>query len=208
MISIDDQPISATFFGEGRWLTDFVTPESLDIVKLHEKLAKGTSSMEDNIVRCWDWVASEIKYVKFVKGKVDIEGHTSYQDDLWNLPAVTAKIGVGNCANKSFLLSSLLRRELASDKVYCVLGNLYNGKVGGHAWVQARLGGIDYILESTRSDVSMVPVALADRYEAVHLFNDERIYAIEGKTVLEPFTSCYSTWLRDYLNWNYIKGNG
>ena len=204
MISIDDQPISATFFGEGRWLTDFVTPESLDIIELHDRLTKGTSNMEDNLVRCWNWVAS-IKYVDFVKGKISIEGHTSYQEDLWNLPAVTARVGVANCANKAFLLTSLLRRELASDKAYCVLGNLYNGKPGGHAWCQAKLGGIDYILEATRQDVPMVPVALAERYEAVHLFNDEQVFAIEGKTLMLPMTKCYSTWLKDYLNWTYIK---
>lgn len=204
MISIDDQPISATFFGEGRWLTDFVTPESLDIIELHDRLTKGTSNMEDNLVRCWNWVAS-IKYVDFVKGKISIEGHTSYQEDLWNLPAVTARVGVANCANKAFLLTSLLRRELASDKAYCVLGNLYNGKPGGHAWCQSKIGGIDYILESTRQDVPMVPVALAERYEAVHLFNDEQIFAIEGKTLMLPMTKCYSTWLKDYLNWTYIK---
>jgi len=112
---------------------------------------------------------------------------------------------VHNCANKAFLLTSLLRRELASDKAYCVLGNLYNGKPGGHAWCQAKLGGIDYILEATRQDVPMVPVALAERYEAVHLFNDEQIFAIEGKTLMLPMTKCYSTWLKDYLNWTYIK---
>ncbi|GAH86937.1 unnamed protein product, partial [marine sediment metagenome] len=80
-------------------------------------------------------------------------------------------------------------------------------KPGGHAWVSCKLGGIDYIIETTRADVpALVPASSADRYEAVHLFNDETAYAIEGRTVMEPFTACFSTWLSDYLDWAYIEG--
>ncbi len=114
---------------------------------------------------------------------------------------------VHNCANKAFLMTSLLRQELSSNQVHCVLGNLYNGKAGGHAWVQVTLNGEDFIIETTRPDVkSLVPVSNTDRYEAVHLFNDESAYAIEGRTVMEPMTACFSTWLSDYLDWAYIEG--
>ncbi|KKM02755.1 hypothetical protein LCGC14_1781230, partial [marine sediment metagenome] len=90
-------------------------------------------------------------------------------------------------------------------QVYCVLGNLYNGKPGGHAWVQVNLGQ-DYIIESTRADVaSLVPVAAAERYEVVHLFNDKTVQVIKGVTVMEPFSACFSTWLKDYLDWGYIE---
>ena len=100
------------------------------------------------------------------------------------MPSVTARIKVGNCANKSFLLTSLLRQELPPAQVYCVLGNLYNGKAGGHAWVQTRVHGTEYLVESTRADASVfVPASCAERYEAVHLFNDQEAYAIEGRTV-------------------------
>ena len=204
---MDNQPIDATFFGEGRWLTDFITPNAIDIKKLHKDLTQGISATEDRIAALHNWVASKVRYTRFVKGKIWIEGKSSVQDDLWNMPSITARVKVGNCANKAFLMTSLLRNDLSSSQVHCVLGNLYNGKAGGHAWCQVTIGGIDYIVESTKADVpALVLASSAERYEAVHLFNDEAAYAIEGKTVMEPMTSCYSTWLSDYLNWAYIRG--
>lgn len=206
-IAIDDQPISATFFGEGKWLTDFITPNAIDITELHKDLTKGANSIEDKIATMRQWVATQVTYKKFIQGKLWVEGRSSVQNDLWNMPSITARVKVGNCANKAFLMASLLRNELPASQVHCVLGNLYNGKVGGHAWVQVTLNGQDYIIETTRPDVpALVPVYSAKRYEAVHLFNDETAYAIEGKTVLEPFTACFSTWLSDYLDWAYIEG--
>lgn len=205
-IAMDNQPISATFFGEGKWLTDFITPDELEIQRLYERLTKDIDSLEERIAACRNWVASEIRYKRFISGKLWIEGKSSVQTDLWNLPSITARIGVGNCANMSFLLTSLLRNELSPGQISCVLGNLYNGKPGGHAWVQVKLGGREYIMESTMLDAPLfVPAESVDRYEAVHLFNDKDLYAIEGRTVLEPFTACFSTWLSDYLSWAYIN---
>jgi transglutaminase-like putative cysteine protease len=207
MQNIDDQPIASTFFGEGKWLTDFITPEAIDVQELHADLTANIRTLDDRIVALHGWVASEVQYRKFIRGKLSIEGKVSYQEDLWNTPSITSKIKVGNCANKSFLLASLIRQELSSKQVYAVLGNLYNGKVGGHAWVQVRLGGHDYIVEPTRDDIPVfVPVASAERYEAVHLFNDQEVYVIEGRTVMEPYTACFSTWLSDYLDMAYIEG--
>jgi len=205
--AIDDQPISATFFGEGRWLTDFVTPNAIDIKELHRDLTQGITSLEDKIAALHNYVASQIRYTRFVKGRLWVEGKSSIQDDLWNLPSITARVKVANCANKAFLMTSLLRQDMSSSQVYAVLGNLYNGKPGGHAWVQAKLSGQDYIIEATRADVpALILASTANRYEAVHLFNDETAYAIEGKTVMEPMTACYSTWLSEYLDWAYIEG--
>lgn len=206
-IAIDDQPIDATFFGEGRWLTDFITPNAIDIKQLHKDLTQSITSLDDKIATMHNWVASKIRYKRFIRGRIWVEGKSSIQDDLWNMPSITARVKVGNCANKAFLLTSLLRQDLPSSQVHCVLGNLYNGSPGGHAWVQVKLGGLDYVVETTKADVpALVPAPAADRYEAVHLFNDETAYAIEGRTVMVPLTECYSTWLSDYLNWSYIEG--
>ena len=206
MQSIDDQPIAATFFGEGTWLTDFITPEALDVQELHANLTENINTIEERIAALHGWVAS-LKYKKFVRGTLKIEGKVSYQNDLWNSPSITSRIKVGNCANKSFLLASLIRRELPANAVHCVLGNLYNGTIGGHAWVQVQLRGDDYIVESTREDAPvLVPASIAHRYEEVHLFNDQEVYAIEGRTVMEPYTACFSNWLSDYLDFAYIEG--
>lgn len=206
VINIDDQPISATFFGEGRWLTEFVTPGSLEVKQKYDELTEGLYSVEDKIEACWRWVASQIKYVEFIKARLQINGLSFTQNDLWMDPSLTIQTKVGNCANKSFLLTSLLRNALPSNAIHCVLGNLYNGEPGGHAWVEVSLGGRSFICESTRSDVPvLVPAEAAARYEAVHFFNDEEAFAVEGLTVMEPFSRCYSTWLKDYLDWVYIN---
>ena len=206
-ITIDDQPISATFFGEGRWLSSFVTPNSLEVQTLHQELTRDIDELEDRIIACWNWVASRVNYTKFVKGKIWVNGHSSVQTDYWQTPSQLIRTRIGNCANKAFLLASLLRNELPATEVHAVLGNLYNGRAGGHAWVQANLGGMDYIIESTRPDgPPLIRAINADRYEAVHLFNDQEVHSIEGRTVMEPFTACFSTWLKDYLDWAYIEG--
>lgn len=205
--SIDDQPISATFFGEGRWLTSFITPDALEIQNLHSEITRDIDELNDRLVALWDWVASRVKYTKFVKGKIWVEGKSSSQSDLWISPSLTSRVRVGNCATKSFLLASLIRNELPADRVHCVLGNLHNGRPGGHAWVQISFNGSECVMESTRPDIpAMIMASAAERYEAVHLFNDKTVIAIEGRTVLEPFTACFSTWLKDYLDWAYIEG--
>jgi len=207
MIEIDDQPMSSRFFGEGKWLTEFVTPSSLEVCELHDGLTSSLVSIEDRVVACWQWVASEVKYKRFVSGTLRIENKTERQNDLWCDPSMTICTKVGNCANKAFLLASLIRRDMDADSVHCVLGNLYNGKAGGHAWVQVRMNDQDYIVEATKdSGPVMVLAELAHRYESVHLFNDQQVWAIKGRTVMEPYTACFSTWLTTYLDQVYIEG--
>jgi len=206
IIAIDDQPMDAAFFGEVRRLTDFITPNALEVRSLYEEIIKGIENPLDRITACWEWVASRVKYVKFVRGKLTINGKTSWQNDYWQMPEMTTRTRVGNCAVKSFLLTSLLRNELSPDQVYCTLGNLYNGKPGGHAWCNIKMNGQDLISESTTPTAPpLVPASAADRYEAVHYFNDSEVYAVQGKTQMIPMAECYSTWLSDYLNWTYIK---
>lgn len=206
VVPIDDQPISATFFGEGRWLSDFVTPNEPDIEMLWEEVTQGLSSQADKAIAAWDWVANEVKYKSFIRATISVEGKTSTQNDFWQSPAVCSKTRVGNCVNKAFLLTSLLRRGFPENQVYCVLGNLHNGAISGHAWVEATIGGQNYILESTRNDVPLLPVEQGHRYEAVHYANDKEIYAVPGRTVMTPFHSCYSSWLKDYIDFAYVHG--
>jgi transglutaminase-like putative cysteine protease len=203
---LDDQPISATFFGEGKWLSDFVTPAEPDILMLFKQITAGANSREEAIVACWDWVANQVQYKNFIKAQISIEGKSFYQEDFWQSPSLCSKTHVGNCANKAFLLTSLVRNILGPDQVHCVLGNLYNGHAAGHAWVEAVISGKPYILESTRNDVPMIQADTVERYEPVHYFNDHHGLVVPGRTVLTPFHACYSSWLKDYLDWSYING--
>lgn len=207
VIKIDDQPIAASFFGEGRWLTEFITPQAPDVEALFKQITRGLTTSSDRITACWKWVTTKVKYVPFVRGKLMVNGRSSLQDDFWPSPSMTIHTQVGNCASKSFLLTSLLRNELPADEVYCALGNLYNGKPGGHAWVALDPLAAEQIMETTVPTAPpMVPAAKAQRYEPVHYFNDNAVYAVQGKTQLLPMAACFSTWLSDYLNWAYIEG--
>lgn len=207
VISIDDQPISATFFKEGKWLSEFITPEAMEVQDLYQKVTRDIPTREGRITALQQYVGN-IKYKPNISAQMIVDGKASRNADAWLSPSITKRVNVGNCANKSFLLTSLLRNELSPGEVHCVLGNLYNGKAGGHAWVQVKLQDRPFIVESTRADVPpMVLADTTDRYEAVHFFNDKSAYAIEGRTVMEPFTRCYSTWLKDYLDRAYIEGN-
>ncbi len=206
VINIDDQPVAAGFFEEGRWLSDYVTPDQPDILMLYRQITAGMNNPQDRIVACWNYVANQVKYKNYIRASIDVEGVKSVQEDYWQTPSQVTKTHIGNCANKAFLLASLLRNELPSDKVYVVLGNLLNGHETGHAWVQANLPEGEFIVEATRNDVPMLPVSKGDRYIPVHYFNDRTVLAVPGRTVMQPFGACYSEWLRDYLNWNYIEG--
>jgi len=205
---VNDQPVAAGFFGEGRWLTEYVTPEAMDVVGLHDSLFKDVFSLEDNIRVMWDWVANEVKYVEFVRARIEVNGKVSRQNDFWQMPSQLISTKVGNCANKAFLLASLLRNDLEAENCRVVFGNLYqNGTPGGHAWVETKLNGQWEILESTRGDMNpLVPASVAEIYEPVMYFNDQSVSAIEGRTLLEPFRAVYADWLRDYLDWCYING--
>ncbi len=205
-VPIDDQPIAAGFFGEGKWLSDYVTPNQPDIQVLYRQITNGISSLQDKVIACWDYVAGQIRYKPFISAEIKVENTRSIQQDFWQTPSMVSKTRVGNCANKAFLLASLLRQELSPTQVYTVLGNLSNGHEAGHAWVQVNLGGTEYIVEATRNDVPMLDVRKAARYQPVHYFNDQQMLAVPGRTVMTPFEACYSSWLRDYLNWSYING--
>lgn len=209
LIRIDNQPIAATFFHHSRWITDFVTPNDLEIQELAQEIweISECKNNHEKINAVHYWVSTQVKYVRFVKGRVSIGGRVSIIKDLWNMPAVTALARVGNCANKSFLGASLLRTFLPDNSVYVILGNLYNNSgVGqGHAWVEVRQGGRPYTMELTCPTVCpMIPAELPSSYEPVHIFNDKEVWAYDGRTVMKPYANCASTWLSDYLDHTYV----
>ena len=209
-VQIDNQPISSTFFGQGKYLTEFITPDNEDIQRLCKNLFSEDDDREIKARKCWWKVAHDIKYVPFVKATLNVEGKISKQPDYWSDPSLTLHTCIGNCANKAFLLTSLLRNVMDEDHVRCVLGNLcQNGHCGGHAWVEVR--GIDgqYIMESTRDDIpAFIPAEGLEMYEPVIYFNDKGVEAVPGRTLLIPFSAVYADWLSDYINKSAIQGRG
>ncbi|MDD5060775.1 MAG: transglutaminase domain-containing protein [Candidatus Marinimicrobia bacterium] len=207
-IQIDDQPISSTFFGQGKWLTEFVTPDNGDIQRICKQIYKEDDPKEVKARACWYWVAHNVRYVPFVKATLTVEGKTSRQIDYWAEPSLTLHTRVANCANKAFLLASLLRNFEGEDQVKCVLGNLYqNNTKGGHAWVEILGADGSYIMESTRDDVPpFIPAEGLAMYEPVIYFNDKGVSAVPDRTLLVPFSAVYADWLSDYLNKSVIRG--
>ena len=203
---IDDQPIDAQFFGTGKWLTDFITPDAPDVKLLAQDFANG--DVTEKLAACHRWVASKIRYKPFIFGRLTIDGYTSSIPDLWAEPSLTMAVGVGNCATKSFLLTSIIRNFLPPEAVSCVLGNLdQENLVSGHSWVEIDMGD-RYIMESTRADIQpLVLASCIDRYESVIYFNDKGVSVVPGRTALRPFTAVYADWLREYLDMAYIASN-
>jgi len=197
-IVCDDQPISgATLFHEGRYLTSWITPGNLEVQRKYKALT-GNLSLKDKIISCWGYVAKQIRYRQFITSRVSVDGRTFVQKDAWLDPAQVIRAGVGNCMNRSVLLTSLLRQALSSEQVYTVLGNITGD---GHAWVLVRLDQ-DYILETTSPNLSscFIPASSVEAYEPVIFFQDKGVKYFPEKSLHEPFSNCFCIhWLEQYL---------
>jgi len=197
---IDNQPIIASPFGESRWLTEWVTPDNLEIQAEYEKITEGLVTSWDRVIACFNRVL-RIPYTEAVKVKVSVDGRTFIQKDTWLDPAQALRAGTRlNCANRSFLLASLLRQEYPPDRVWVVLGNLNMDGLGGHAWVVLR-NSQDYILETTSPSIRYPIAADSPAHEDVIYFNDKEVRAIPDRQIREPFSKCWChPLLEDYLD--------
>ena len=202
----DNQAVSSRFGQSAMWLTDFVTPDNPDVQLLHQELTEGVESKEDRIIALWEHVA-RIPYREIVGAALIIQGKTYRRADTWLLPSEVAQLApVANCANKSFLLTSLVRNELPVSQVKCVMGNLHLEKVGAHAWVEADIFGETYILEGTQPDIdkALVPALRADAYEGRVYFDDFEVYTVPGEVDVEAalnerYGFCAASFLKEYL---------
>ncbi len=204
MYRVDDQAVLSRPGGNAEWLSSFVTPDNPDVRLLYDKLTAGAGSRDDAIVRCWQHVAN-IPYVENVRSRLTVEGRSYEQTDTWLYPSEIIRLAPkANCANKSFLLTSLLRNLLPASQVHCVLGHIALDGIGAHAWVQISDGGEPYILEATtpKLEKALVPARLADAYDVIMRFNDAAVEAVtpQGPNVLaERFGFCAQPFLSEYL---------
>jgi len=197
----DDQPVNkATLTLENRYLSSWVTPNSLEIQEAYKRLANGISGRRERITALWNYVKN-IPYTQFVKSRISVDGRTFEQPDTWLDPAQAMQVSHLNCFNKSVLLASLLRQELSPDQAYVCLNNVNVNGIDGHAVTYLRLDK-DYILETTNADIRD-PFMLAsdgDIYEAVVFFNDAGVSYIPDTQLREPLGLCCIRWLKDYIN--------
>jgi len=198
-LPINDQPISeATLFDESRWLSEWVTPDNLEIRTEYEGLTEGLTDSWNKVMACFNRVL-DIPYTEAVKVKIYVDGRTFVQKDAWLDPGQALRAPKLNCANRSFLLASLLRQQYLPDKVWVVLGNLNLDGLGGHAWVLLRANQ-DYILETTSPKIR-APITHSDAHEEVIFFNDKEVRAVPERQIKEPFSKCWChPLLEDYLD--------
>jgi len=184
LIVADNQPIDARF-GDSVWLTSYITPDNPDVRLKYLEITNDIFSSNDRIEALWRYVA-EFKYKKIISSTLSTPGKTFRQDDTWFFPAEAMLLENLNCANRSFLLTSLLKNELsAHGQVYCVMGVLSNNGTGNHAWVEAQIDGRIYILEATITDKAraIIPVNCLDIYKGEVYFDEESVYAVYGVDV-------------------------
>lgn len=204
----DAQPIggekSACLFHESRFLTSWITPESLEVVQEYEQLTQGIASLEDRIMVCLRYV-SDIPYTEFVRVETRVGGKKFTQNDAWLEPAQAIVAGVKlNCVNRSFLLASLLGQELPPNDNWVCIGNLLKDGQRGHAWNVIKFGGVEYLLESTSLSLKarFIPITNDLLYEDIVYLNSSEVRGIPGKIPPETFSACYHCipFLQDYTN--------
>jgi hypothetical protein len=201
-IPVNDQPIggtgAATLFHESRWLSEWVDPASLEIQARYEEITQGIVSIWDKNMACFNLVL-DIPYTPAIEVRISVDGKTFTQKDAWLEPGQAIQVPALNCANRAFLLASLLRQENPPQKVWVALGNLHIDGIGGHAWVVFR-DSEDYIFETT-SPAIRAPVIRSEAHEGVIYFNDREVRIVPGREIKEPFSACWChPFLEDYLN--------
>ena len=177
LIVADNQPIDARF-GDSVWLTSFITPGNPDVRLKYLEITDGITLTNDKIEAIWRYVA-EFKYKPVISSTLSTPDRKFRQEDTWFFPAEAMLINNLNCANRAFLLTSLVKNELpVRGQVYCVMGVLSNNRVGNHAWVQAQIDGRIYILEATITDKAraIIPVDCLDIYKGQVYFDEETVY--------------------------------
>lgn len=99
-------------YGAYVWLGSFVTPDDPAVVTVaeavRERAERGSLSPAYHALR---WVQSNISYVE------DIEAHG--EEDWWQLPCETLRLGAGDCEDQSLLLVSILK-ALGYDAVLVI----------------------------------------------------------------------------------------
>lgn len=203
LIKADNQPISARF-GDAVWITEFITPDNPDVRLKYEALVSRGQSPEEVATSLWRYVVM-LPYTPAVPAIMKVGGRAVGQRDTWFFPREVIQFKKSNCANKSFLMTSLLKNYLPSPgQVFCTLGVL-NG-IGNHAWVETNISGKRYIIETTqpRTPRVLIPAEQLDAYDPMVYFDETSVYATipnmdVGRVVSSHFGVCAIPFLNDYL---------
>jgi len=205
LVKADNQPINARAAGDANWITDYITPRNPDVMLKYQLLSKGLYRSEDIITAIWRYVAS-FPYKETISSKLITGGKTFIQKDTWFYPAETLKIQTSNCANRAFLLASLLKNHLTEPgDVYVVVGNITIDGIGAHAWVQVRVNDRPYFLEATQLNLpnAFIPTSQS-AYNPIVYLDENSVYTVSttidiAEVLSARFGVCAIPFLRNYL---------
>ena len=108
-----------------------------------------------------------------------------FKPEFWQLPRETIEWGSGDCEDQSILLCTMMRMAgVPASNVRVVLGLLHvSGGVGGHAWVEFKMGDTWFALESTSVYFNYMEKTLYYSLfspDIMGWFNDEEYYEEES----------------------------
>lgn len=134
---------------------------------------------DDFIMAAHQFVSDNVQYSGF-DSFLKLTPYYIFCKDCY-LPATVLNIGRSNCVGMSVLLESLLRNRIPANRTYLVIGQLHQGGVGGHAWVNVcRSDDHWYVLESTMPPMGWRRQSeLESVYEPEALVNDTGLYCID-----------------------------
>lgn len=121
-----------------RRATDFMEGFHL----LERNLASGSASELDRVVDLWGQVADHCEYQLDQDRSPEFGGN---QREVWKTSGETWHEAAGDCEDTAILLADVLISAGLDARV--AIG--WNGNIGQHAWVVVRVGGSQYVLEST-----------------------------------------------------------
>lgn len=206
MLKVDNQPIDARVGGDAVWITDFITPNNPDILLKYNELTAGLTDPDDIAVALWHYISHQ-PYVPLIFARLNVLGKTFQQKDTWFYPGESLQIGKGNCANKSFVLASLLKNYYrVPGQVFCAMGNITLDGIGAHAWVELNNSAGRFIIETTQPNLehALIPKEAAIAYDAKVYFDERDVY-VNGQGISAPqalsahFGVCAVPWLENYL---------
>ncbi|MBU7017524.1 MAG: transglutaminase domain-containing protein [Theionarchaea archaeon] len=152
-----------------------------------EEVTRLSRTTEEKQQAIFEYVRKEITYVTEGNPKEwkYPQPFLQFKPEFWQLPRETIEWGSGDCEDQSILLCTMMRiAGVPASDVRVVLGILHvSGSVGGHAWVEFKMGDTWFALEST--SVYFNYMEKSEYYsllspDIMGWFNDEEYYEEES----------------------------
>ncbi len=182
-------PIKKRFGDEAYDIREFIQPTTYAVESLFTRL---WSQGVRDYLGFFNWVIENVKPLSADEEYADyhkleaflLPGRSRPKQvwetyDYWSFPAETLRAGYGDCEDKSFLLTSLLRHFI--PEVYSSVG-YFNG--GGHVWTSIKTKNGFMVLETTLDKMPDSIEIEGKEYETIMRFNDEKVQEVSYPLVI------------------------